>query len=506
MQPSSPQGSPLPEAAKDPWSPIVYGPARDDAAGGERGAEQPSDALLLDARTGPEGILHYEVTFDPSVVPFKRGLSRDVVRPDYGLAVGEGELEPVEIPSGAVAVHGALFWGRVAVEFEPGQPVAIPTVAPTSRILAVETIPPLGAPLQAWRDTADNLYVEADAEAHVELHYLVEAPPTWFGRRALPKVPLTAGSEGLARRLSPLPEPVRTDALEVARRIGIDRTHMRWDEALVALVAWFRSFEAAPLRRPAAGSLYRAIALAQRGVCRHRAHAFTITARALGIAARYVDNEAHAFVEVWVPPEAGPPGWLRVDLGGGAEGLAVHDGKDVVRYAAPEPDPFPQPELWRASYSARASRQPAASAGASAVWGLPPMAHGPSWHAGSDLTPGDLPWQSLVGVTGAIPGARTLVLTLDPVEPKATRGGAVEVSGRVVDATGAGVANVPVVAVLAPPGHGPPPVGRPLGGALSSPSGHFSARVFLPPDIPPGPWRIVVVAPATATTNPAWAE
>jgi transglutaminase-like putative cysteine protease len=39
------------------------------------------------------------------------------------------------------------------------------------------------------------------------------------------------------------------------------------------------------------------LARGKRGVCRHRAYAFVIVAQALGIPARFVQNEAHAWVE-----------------------------------------------------------------------------------------------------------------------------------------------------------------------------------------------------------------
>ena len=53
------------------------------------------------------------------------------------------------------------------------------------------------------------------------------------------------------------------------------------------------------------------LALSQKGVCRHRAFAFLVTALGLGIPARMVINEAHAWVEVLDPGE---------DAGSGANG------------------------------------------------------------------------------------------------------------------------------------------------------------------------------------------
>ena len=57
--------------------------------------------------------------------------------------------------------------------------------------------------------------------------------------------------------------------------------------------------------------VYLDLALSQRGVCRHRAFAFLVTALHLGIPTRMVVNEAHAWVEV-----SDGTLWHRIDLGG----------------------------------------------------------------------------------------------------------------------------------------------------------------------------------------------
>jgi len=63
-----------------------------------------------------------------------------------------------------------------------------------------------------------------------------------------------------------------------------------------------------------------------------------ISARALGIPARYIYNEAHAFVEVYWPKM----GWRRIDLGGAAEQLNYNGRRGGgVHQAAP--DALPQP-------------------------------------------------------------------------------------------------------------------------------------------------------------------
>ena len=66
----------------------------------------------------------------------------------------------------------------------------------------------------------------------------------------------------------------------------------------------------------------------QKGVCRHRAFAFLVTALGLGIPARMVANEAHAWVEV-----RGETGWQRIDLGGAAAAIEEDVSEPAPAYA-----------------------------------------------------------------------------------------------------------------------------------------------------------------------------
>src|SRR6185436_1402792 len=83
--------------------------------------------------------------------------------------------------------------------------------------------------------------------------------------------------------------------------------------------------------------IYLDLALSQKGVCRHRAFAFLVTALGLGIPARMVVNEAHAWVEV-----LGERNWQRIDLGGAAGSIedATADARPAFR---PPSDSFEWP-------------------------------------------------------------------------------------------------------------------------------------------------------------------
>src|SRR5262249_53274643 len=161
-----------------------------------------------------------------------------------------------------------------------------------------------------------------------------------------------------------LPKKLRERADRVLAHIGIKATRaLTLQSVLDPLVNYFRAFEVGDLP-PSSGSSYCDIALNQKGCCRHRSYAFAITAMALGIPVRYVENELHVYVEVYVP-RLGPHGtglWRRINLGGAAihEQLVGSEGKTL--YAEKGGDPFPQLPAF-----AKAAEPPA---------GLPPSSGG----------------------------------------------------------------------------------------------------------------------------------
>ena len=110
--------------------------------------------------------------------------------------------------------------------------------------------------------------------------------------------------------MAPLPDNVARDAAVVRAAIGVSRA-MRPRDAIAKLVDYFRGFTDSAETPAPRGSVYLDLALSKKGVCRHRAFAFLITAQSLGIPARLVENEAHAWVEIHDGTL-----WRRIDLGG----------------------------------------------------------------------------------------------------------------------------------------------------------------------------------------------
>jgi len=350
-----PLPAPRPDEVDDPSAPFAPAPGASDDAdaaaaidGDASPTEDPREGLGSSARpdraTQREGTLHYAAVFDPSVVPFKRNRSLDGVGEDFSLRVSNGRMERVAPIGNRLERGREVFWGSVLLSGTTHQRIPIPSVSPEGRILTYQANPAQDITFE--RDLAGNFYATPALDGRLRLVFVTDAPGHWFGR----SLPRDVGLDAVPRGLRPkVPKAVSREALEVARAIGIPRS-ADYAEALERLVAWFRAFEPGD-PPPVVGSVYRDIALGQKGICRHRSHAFVITAQALGIPAHYVFNEAHVFVEVWVP--GADPGWLRIDLGGGAEELDVHGGEGKSLHQPPGGDPFAKPPALTNAATAR---------------------------------------------------------------------------------------------------------------------------------------------------------
>jgi hypothetical protein len=194
----------------------------------------------------------------------------------------------------------------------------------------------------------------------------VAAPRASFGAemgsRAWDELPL----------VPPLPDNVAREAAEVRAAIGVSRD-MRTREALGRLVQYFRGFVDSDELPRVHGSVYLDLTLSKKGVCRHRAFAFLVTAQSLGIPTRMVVNEAHAWVEVHDGTL-----WRRIDLGGaGHLGRTANSAADRPLHDAPQ-DAFGWPSGVERGQDmvaeARARAAAGASAAASAVSGDAPAA------------------------------------------------------------------------------------------------------------------------------------
>jgi hypothetical protein len=312
----------------------------------------------IDADTTRPERVEYSDPFTPTVVPFKRGVAYDSVNREGDLVVRDDRLEAVETRQ-RPGENDEHFRASLELDVTAGARVAIPSVAPGARLVVAHAEPP--RELRIGVDSAENWYVESSMTSHVRLTLQLVADRRVFG-----SVFRDASWSELGRELPPLPENVKSAALGVARTLGVADA-LRPRDAVAALVEHFRRFLPSTKRPSSSGLLlYRDLALTARGICRHRAYAFMVTALGLGIPTRYVMNEAHAWVEVFDGEL-----WHRIDLGGAAEQLSM-DETGRPRHVEPR-DPFAWPDPTE-SGNALASRanEPGAPPPSDAPAGAPP--------------------------------------------------------------------------------------------------------------------------------------
>ena len=463
-----------------------------DGAGPEDAGRR-SPTFRPDRITSLEGTLGYYSVFTPTIAPFKRVTALDAITLDGDTPV----LSVGDLVTRRVAMEGAdtlppddrgrdRFWGSVVIDFRTGVRVPLPSVSPESRILSMRAEPDV--PVHVERDGADNYFVviESDQRGPVRLVFLTDAPRTYFST-AVPEVP----ADSLADEVAALPGDLRQRALVFAGELGLD-PGVSLPAALDALVEHFRSFEESE-EPPTGDDIFLDLARGKKGVCRHRAYPFTIVAQALGIPTRFVQNEAHAWVEVKMPKV----GWMRIDLGGAADALEAHNASDRPVYRPREPDSLPKPEPYLRSYSQLAGdvaglrdEGPGAagdmSGGMSSVSdeiGDEALGDGATATATSDADPALIPVQLIV----------------DQHHLDVYRGRTLELSGRAT-VEGDGAAGLRVEVLLAGPRE------RLLGVTVTEDNGWFQGSFGVPPDVPVGDYQLTVRTPGDEHLAPATAR
>ena len=483
-----------------------------------------------DRDTIHRGDLNYHASYDPTVVPFKRFSTTDKVGADFTLTVSDATLRRIPVRRWAGATGRELFWGSFLVNGNETRPVPVPSVAPDMQIHKVISNPG-GFYVQFLKDGADNYFLQLQGSAGVRrvrrgrrartlsrpvrVLALVSASKTYFGGE-LPAGPWKNELSPIAPKLPP---NVARSAHQVLAYIGV-KTSDALPASLRRLVRYFRDFRQGRMTLNT-GISYLDLALSQRGVCRHRSYAFVITAQALGLPARYVSNEAHAFVEVFLPRN----GWRRIDLGGATPRLNVHNARKK-RPHRPRPDPFPRPKSYMQTHGLNAARpytaaDPGApkdpsgpdrnaarrrfkslmSGSSPGTWvdakslGLKPDPSSPSTDpvTANPTDPGALPTLPMV------PPGKTMEVGQISVVSSGVRGRPLKVSGTITDPDGP-VNKLRVVVLAYRRGDEGAVV---LGEALTDPAGRFRLSGAVPSEIPVGFYHIYAFAPSQAGRQPA---
>jgi hypothetical protein len=306
-------------------------PKGEHAYGGNATPDSIDASYRVDRDTTRPDAVSYDEPFIPALAPFKRLYAYDAVDESFELTVFDKQLTRLEV-GGKPGPQDDQFYADLFVDLAPGMPVRIPSVAPGAKALVARTDPETSFQLE--RDKADNWFMIGDARRRVRLIMQVAAPRAAFSAEL---ADATWGE--LVRQLPPLPPAVRSAALDVAHQIGVSQKQTP-RQVTAALVAYFRGFapsEATP-KATRGVQLYQELSLSRKGVCRHRAYAFTVTALGLGLPTRMVRNEAHAWVEVYDGVR-----FHRIDLGGAA-GRMEWDPSQGDHVYRPPPDPFAWPE------------------------------------------------------------------------------------------------------------------------------------------------------------------
>jgi transglutaminase-like putative cysteine protease len=453
---------------------------------------RPEDALFRpdrDTRQPPP--VPYEDPFSPAVTPYKRLQVFDAVGADYALRVAKPALVKVA-PGGAVAAQEEAFFGEMTVDLAPGEGVRIPTPGPGARALRVHTVP--AVPVELAHDGAENWFARSTARARVRLLVELAVPRASFGALAgnprwadLPPAPA-------------LPAPAQKAAESVNALVGVSR-QMAFRDALGRLVAYYRSFAESDEPAPATGDIFVDLAKSKKGVCRHRAFAFVVSALGLGVPARLVTNEAHAWVEVHDGTL-----WHRIDLGGAAAGFEDTTPQADRIAHRPPPDPFPWPERAASARDVAEQGRPRSGPGQPGQPGQP----GPGGRGAEAGPPGGAASSAAARAGGAGPGdppafAPTSAGGDDPrppaqialrsVEGEVFRNQPLHVEGR-VEAGGNPCPNTRVDVVL---------VGKdltPLGSLATDEAGAFRGAVTVPASIGPGRYELTAQTPGDARCGP----
>lgn len=272
-----------------------------------------SARFRIDGATSDPGTLHYHEPFRPSIAPFKRLYVYDAVNEAFELYLHDPARHPVGLVGSPEPYDDEFF---ADLTLAAGQTVRIPSVSPSMHILAADLEPAI--PFQLLVDTADNWFFQAPSLiGQARLIMRIAAP-----RAAMSSEIVASTYSSLATALPEVPASVSRAAEPILAHIGVSRTQSP-TSAVRILIGYFRSFLPSQqhIQEDSGRELYQQLALSRKGVCRHRAYAFVVTSLVLGIPARLVHNEAHAWVEVFDGQL-----WHRVDLGGAASGIH-YDGE-----------------------------------------------------------------------------------------------------------------------------------------------------------------------------------
>jgi hypothetical protein len=434
-----------------------------------------SSTFTPDRDTRRPDVLRYTDPFTPSTAPFKRLVAFDAVTSGFALYTANTRVLPLPVVHGAAMPGEDVFYGNLAVDIGPDKHTRIPSVGPGARVLHANlAVGPRELPVMLVHDGADNWFIDSGETASARLVVELAIPRATFGGEL--------ADPDWSSLASPIvPDEVATAAKDVMAHIGIGR-HLRPAENIKKMVAYFRAFVDTERELASSKDVYTDLAMSQKGVCRHRAYAFTITSLALGIPTRMVINEAHAWVEIYDSVM-----WRRIDLGGAGRMLS-EEAQTAEPYAAPN-DAFPWPaNATRGEDLTEKARNINGNGGGNGNGGTG-GGTGPA-NAGTNGAPS--PSGSAMNGGAASPpdpsdSRPASDVTIELGENDASRGTAVHVKGRVTADSDA-CANVSVNVFLRDPKSKRE---ARIGTVATDDKGNFASAITLPTSVPVGDYDVV---------------
>ena len=446
-------------SAPDPTKP----PSDAELSAAARAAQAAmGNTFTPDRDTRRPSVMEYGDPFTPSTAPFKRLVAFDAVDDSFALYSYSPHTRTLPIAHGQAFAGEDTFYADLAVDLAPDKHTRIPSVGPGARVLHAHL--GVGArelPVMLSRDGAENWFVDGTERASARLVMELAIPRAAFGGEL-------GDPDWSALEVPPVPADVAAAAQAVMAHIGLGR-NLRPAENVRRMVAYFRAFVDSDTPLAASKDVYTDLAMSQKGVCRHRAYAFTITALALGIPTRMVMNEAHAWVEVYDGTM-----WRRIDLGGAGQMLS-EESKTAEPYAGPS-DAFPWPaNAQRGEDLTEKARQIQTNGGGGAGTG-----------AGSGAGAG-----ATTSTSASPPDPNdkraAAKLTIDVGESDATRGAAVHVHGRVT-ADGDACKGLAVNVFLRDARSRRE---ARIGTVATDEKGEFAAPILVPSTVPLGDYEVV---------------
>ncbi len=359
-----------------------------------------------DRTTTDPGPQAYEDPFTPTMTPYKRLYALDALAEDGALVVASSTLRPVPVGRSLGRDEDSIvadFW----VELRASEPVRIPSVGADAHIVRLRTVPPTDVNVQ--RDSADNWFLVSRETKRVRI--LMDLG---LDRAGLGPIPAVFSQTQLSSMAVPVPLGLRGELAVALPSMGIDETTAP-AQAVRRMVSFFRSFAAADAPLEPRRSTFLDLVSSKQGVCRHRAYAFVVAALLQQIPARFVANEAHAWVEVFTGTR-----WHRIDLGGASSPVLSRDEKQRPAYRNPK-DAYGWPRV----NDGGTERAEAARSGGP---GQPTQAPGDT-DAGADGTPGA---PSAPGAqVQEHPSVEQSIIRVDAISNRADRGTLFPVRGSV---------------------------------------------------------------------------